>query len=104
MKQNIKKRKLRWDRVMILVVLVMTCLSFALNAFADTQDDSYIPVVVGAGDTMWDLIREHNPEFNGNMNEAVYETKKLNDTKQAVVYLGALEKMYLFRRVENKKS
>ncbi len=81
------KRKLRWDRVMILAIFLMCCLSLTMNAFADSEP-VYVPVTVSQGDTMWDLIREHNPNYTGNMNEAVYETKLLNNTDQGGLYAG----------------
>lgn len=86
-KRKVTKRKVRWNRVMLLAIFLMCCLSMTMNAFADTEP-VYVPVIVSQGDTMWDLIKEHNPNYNGNMSEAVYETKLLNNTKDSGLYTG----------------
>lgn len=86
-KPKATKRKVRWDRVMLLAIFLMCCLSMTMNAFADTEP-VYVPVIVSQGDTMWDLIKEHNPNYSGNMNEAVYNTKLLNNTDQGGILAG----------------
>lgn len=91
MKRN---RKLRLNRVMMLIVVLVFCLSFAVNAFGDVQEtERYIDVTVSNGDSLWSLIKEYNPEYNGDMNKAIYEVSNLNQLENACLYKGQVIQM-----------
>lgn len=82
-------RRVRWNRVLFLPAIFCLIMSCAINAFADSAEEyNCLTVVVHSGDTMWDLLQEYNPEYNGDMNEAIYKTCKLNDMDSAVVRVG----------------
>ncbi len=86
-------RRIRWDRVVLLLAVFCLAMSWAINAFADSNGEyseeySYVSVIVHSGDTMWDLLQEANPEYKGDMNEAVYNTCKLNSMDSAALYAG----------------
>lgn len=87
MKKQVKRR-IRWDRVALLLLIVVFCMSFAVNALADSTVIDCQSVTVGAGDTIWALIREVNPEYTGNMEKAVYQTCRLNGMDSAKICVG----------------
>ncbi len=90
MKTNMRRR-VRWNRVCLLLLIVIFMMSFAVSALADSTTDPATDctiVTVGSGDTMWGLIKAANPDFSGNMNEAVYATCQLNDMHGAKLYAG----------------
>ena len=90
MKNNrIKHRKIRWNRVVMLLVVLVFCFSFAVNAFGDVnQENEYIDVTVTAGDSLWNLIREYNPDYDGDMNQAIYRVQCINSLDSACLYSG----------------
>ena len=89
--QHTKKcRKVRWGRVMGLLLALVLCLSFAVQAFGETVTEPrpQTQVVVSRGDSLWTLIKIHNPSYDGDMNKAIYEVSKLNDLENATLYVG----------------
>ncbi len=90
-KTNKLRRRVRWNRVCLLLLIFAFMMSFAVSALADSTADAAPDctiVTVGSGDTMWGLIKEVNPDFTGNMNEAVYATCQLNDMRAVKLYAG----------------
>lgn len=90
-----KRRKLRWNRVLMLIVVLVFCFSFAVNAFGDvpqnpSETEKYIDVTVADGDSLWSLIKEYNPEYSGNMNKAIYKVCNLNELENACLYSGQI--------------
>jgi hypothetical protein len=90
MKKSMKvKRRIRWSRVAMMMIILIICMSFAVNALADTGEQlNYTMVTVGTGDSLWGLIKEYNPDYSGNMNEAIYSTCRLNDMPTAMLSVG----------------
>lgn len=90
-KTNNLRRRVRWNRVYLLLLIFAFLMSFAVSTLADSianaAPDCTI-VTVSYGDTMWGLIKLANPDFAGNMNEAVYTTCQLNDMQTARLYAG----------------
>lgn len=84
-----RKRRIRWSRVFVLLAVFVLMMSWAINAFADS-DEAYdcAYIVIHSGDNMWDLIQEVNPDYHGDMNAAIYETCKLNDMDSAALRAG----------------
>jgi uncharacterized membrane protein YvbJ len=64
MKKSMKvKRRIRWSRVAMMMIILIICMSFAVNALADTGEQlNYTMVTVGTGDSLWGLIKEYNPD------------------------------------------
>ena len=91
MKNNTRKRHIRWNRVALLLLLFLFIMSFTVSALANSINDkteNCTIVTVCNGDTLWDLIQENNPDYCGNMNEAVYKTCKLNNMTTAMLQTG----------------
>ena len=90
MAANRKHRKLRWGRVLLLVVFLVLCMSLAVSAFGndDTAPRPVVEVVVAAGDSIWQLVKEHNPDYDGDMRKAVYEVRQLNQLDSACLEIG----------------
>lgn len=82
------KRRVRWDRVAFLLIALVVLMSFAVNALAEDSPLICDNVTVAAGDTLWGLIKEVNPDYCGNMNAAVYQTCKLNNMPTAQINVG----------------
>lgn len=80
--------RIRWDRVGLLFIVVLICMSFGVNALADSAKPDCQSVIVASGDTLWSLIQEVNPDFQGNMNVAIYQTCQLNDMKSSKICVG----------------
>lgn len=89
-----KKRRLRWNRVLLLLSVLILCLSFAVNTFGDVNSEvSCVEVTVDEGDSLWSLIHEYNPEFRGNMNRAIYDVKNLNGLDSSGLKAGQIIRM-----------
>lgn len=82
------KRRVRWNRVLLLVITFILCMSFAVNVLADSSSLNYTIVKVGSGDTLWSLIKENNPGYCGNMNEAIYKTYAINNMNTSKITIG----------------
>ena len=86
------KKNFKLSNVIILIITLIFCMSFCVNAFGDTAEQSQtgevISVTVENGDSLWNLIQEYNPQYNGNMNEAIYFVKKLNNLDTSGLYGG----------------
>lgn len=88
-KTNNHKKHIRWGRVGILIGAFILMMSWAITAFADSYDDyDCTHVVIHSGDTLWNLIQEVNPDYSGNMNEAIYQTCKLNNMSSSALRTG----------------
>lgn len=87
MKKTIKRR-VRWNRVALLMLIVLLCMSFAMNALADSTVFDCESVTVCCGDTIWSLIKDVNPGYSGNMEQAVYKTCQLNKISSAKICVG----------------
>lgn len=93
-RQGMRRRKVRWNRVLLLLAVLIFCLSFAVNAFGEVEAEAlYVDVTVGAGDSLWSLIHEYNPDFQGNMNQAVYRVKNLNKLDSSGLITGQIIRM-----------
>lgn len=86
--KNNRKRRVRWDRVGLLLLVILICMSFAVNALADSSIVSCDSVTVCASDTLWGLIKEVNPDYTGNMEKAVYRTCRLNNMSSSKICVG----------------
>ena len=88
------KKKTRFSSVIILIITLIFCMSFGVNAFGDTgsqnQTVALISVTVQNGDSLWNLIQEYNPQYNGDMNEAIYFVKKINNLDTSGLYGGQI--------------
>ncbi len=40
------------------------------------------------GDTLWDIAKEHNPGYEGDLRYITHEIKKANSMKNDIVYVG----------------
>lgn len=80
--------RIRWDRVGLLFLILLICMSFGVNALADSAQLDCESITVGSGDTLWKLIKEVNPDFDGNMNDAIYKTCRLNDMNSSKICIG----------------
>ncbi len=86
-----KKRRVRWNRILLLLAVLVLCLSFAVNTFGDVNSEAlYVDVTVDEGDSLWSLIHEYNPDFHGNMNRAVYDVKNLNGLDSSGLKAGQI--------------
>lgn len=81
-------RRIRWNRVGILLLAIIICMSFGVNALADSTAIDCQNITVNSGDTLWTLIKEVNPEYCGNMEKAVYQTCRLNNIDSAKICVG----------------
>lgn len=85
------KKKMRWNRIIMLFITLIFCLSFSVNAFGETKGNySYVDVKVQYGDSLWQLIQEYNPQYSGNMSEAVYNVKDINNLKTSCLQNGQI--------------
>ena len=91
------KRKIRFGSFLILVITLIFCMSFGVTAFGDTESraeaSQCVSVTVQSGDTLWNLIQEYNPDYSGNMNEAVYLVKIINDLGSSCLQSGQIIKI-----------
>lgn len=65
------------------VIILMSFALFGLVKFIGGQDSlsdniEYITVAVSSGDTVWDLVKEKNPNYNGDIRELVHYASKRN--------------------------
>lgn len=84
-----KKRKARWNRIVILFVAIAMILGFTCQALGNSEmtELPYEKIVVASGDTLWGLVKEYNNTVT-NMSKAVYEVKQINNLDNASIYIG----------------
>lgn len=80
--------RVRWNRVGLLLLILLICMSFGINAMADSASADCESVTVACGDTLWGLIQQVNPDYRGNMNDAIYKTCRLNDMQSSKICIG----------------
>ena len=86
-----KRKKLCWNRILLLVLVLLFCFSCGVNAFGDTRPAvDWQEVRVSEGDSLWNLVREYNPDYDGNMNKIIYEVKVMNDLEHASLQAGQM--------------
>lgn len=65
----------------VLMAFLFFGLLKAIGGTDNLEDNiNYIQVSVESGDTLWDLIKESNPEYRGDIRELVYIAKNKNGT------------------------
>lgn len=83
------RRKLCWNRIVLLGLTLVFCFSCGVNTFGDTRPAvSWQEVRVCGGDSLWNLVQEYNPDYEGNMNQILYEVKNMNDLDSASLQAG----------------
>ena len=87
---NRKSRKLRWNRVVLLFVFLLLCMSLAVNALGSNNMEPrpMAEVSVQQGDSLWNLVKEYNPDYQGDVGKAVYEVTQINDLPNACLNIG----------------
>ena len=67
--------RIKWHNVILLLVLIAILLSwnnlaaFGGNAVIGSSISRYQQITVQPGDSLWSLIKEKNPDYNGRMDK-----------------------------------
>ena len=90
-----KRRKIKWLNVIVLFASIMLLLSCISLQALGRNDISYTPkaymqVYVQSGDTIWDLIKEYNPHYDGNMEKAIWEVRQANKLNHTNLKIGQM--------------
>lgn len=88
-----KYRKVKWLNVIVLFMSIMLLLScISLQALGRNNvsytPKAYMQVYVQSGDTIWDLIKEYNPNYHGNMEKAIWQVRQVNKLNHTNLKIG----------------
>lgn len=76
--------------VLCLILLGMG-INFLISTNAAASNSEAIPmarVVVSRGDNLWNLVQEYNPEYKGDIREAIDQVQKINGIQGANIQPG----------------
>ncbi|MDD2220955.1 MAG: LysM peptidoglycan-binding domain-containing protein [Clostridia bacterium] len=62
--------------------------SESASASEEYSAQAAVSVIVDQGDSLWGLIKEYNPNYNGDMRKMVREVKELNGLGSVAIYPG----------------
>jgi nucleoid-associated protein YgaU len=86
-----KTRRLRKGRcIAVLAPLLLAVLLLVggfLQARAADEGRSMQAVVVGQGDTLWQLVQKHY-DYKGDIRRAIYEVRQINGMQDALIVPG----------------
>ena len=93
-KRTVKKlRKL--PCLILCIMLVCSCAllfnivsSESASASEEYLAQAKVSVIVDQGDSLWGLIKEYNPNYNGDMRKMVREVSQLNGLGSVAIYPG----------------
>ena len=66
-------------------------INFLISTNAAASNSEAIPmarVVVSRGDNLWNLVQEYNPEYKGDIREAIDQVQKINGIQGANIQPG----------------
>ena len=87
-------RRVKWRNVTILLLLIAAMVTwsnmaaFGGNTYIKDNNRSYQQVTVRPGDSLWKLIKENNPQYQGRMDKAVWKTQQLNQLSDSFLQTG----------------
>ncbi len=87
------RRRVRPLSFIVTISLLAVCFfaGFSLQSRQATQAAEAVnclTVVVEPGDTLWQLGKEYNPQYNGHMGKAIYQVQKANNLSDSRIYTG----------------
>lgn len=68
----------------ILFAIVSFLTSMFVNKVFSHEEEKYQSVIVCKGETLWSIVSN----LNGNINENIYNIKKLNNLDNSSIYVG----------------
>ena len=75
-------------KFMIGMTIIFTIISIVTNMFFykvfSYEDKKYQNIIVCAGETLWSIASN----LDGNINENIYNIKKLNNLNTSILYIG----------------
>ncbi len=85
-----RKYKLKKSALLFMVFVFMLVLLLGVQALAAgaAEEPECVQMTVHSGDTLWALIHAAVPDYDGDMNKAIYEVKQLNGLSSADIYPG----------------
>ena len=93
---NRKKRQLKKLPCFILVLFICTAAVFSavlpnqVKASDSLSSNTFVKVIVKEGDSIWCLIKKHNPDYNGNIQKIVYKVQAINGLKNSMINPGQI--------------
>lgn len=73
--------------VLLLLMIILLVNSFSGAKAAENSQAMQAVVVVVEGDTLWGLVQKHYA-YKGDIRKAIYEVRKINALKDAVIIPG----------------
>lgn len=75
--------------VKAIIIFVLFVLLLATIRWMDAPKvEAWELHTVQYGDTLWDIAKEHNPGYEGDLRDIMYCIKKANSMKNDIVYVG----------------
>ncbi len=68
----------------IIFILILSMFSCLFTKVFSYQEPIYETVIVSKGDTLWNIAKT----LDGNINENVYQIKKINNLNTSDIYIG----------------
>lgn len=87
--------RIKWHNVILLFLFITILLSWnnivAFGGTATVEDSicSYQQITVQPGDSLWSLIKEKNPEYQGRMDKIIWETQQINQLSDSFLKTGS---------------
>ncbi len=89
-----KPRKLSWLILLMVLALIITGINSILpdnaNASEVLDQRPMTQVIVKDGDNLWQLSKEYQPNYKGDIRKAIYEIKKINGLKGSELQPGQI--------------
>jgi LysM repeat protein len=70
--------------ITILFILLLSFISLFTTKVFSYENPKYDNTVVASGDTLWSIAKN----YEGNINEKIYEIKKINNLDTSDIYVG----------------
>lgn len=67
----------------LFIIISFLCSMITSKVFSYTEP-KYEKIVISEGDTLWNIASN----LDGNVNENIYEIKKINELKTSYIYVG----------------
>lgn len=75
----------RFITFLIILFIIISCITnMFINKVFSHEQEKFQNITVSQGDSLWTIAKE----LGGNVNENVYEIKKLNNLESSIIYVG----------------
>lgn len=74
--------------LIFLIILILCHMIFYDNKVEGYENSRIKIIVVSKGDTLWDIVKHHNPKEDFDIRELIFHVKKINNLNSSYVFPG----------------